>query len=69
MSKINNLAMHPIFWIIYYFVLNKCQVNRLYINFVKEINVEEGNLISHSKNLETNDNSKINIDNDEIFMI
>ena len=69
MPKINNLAMYPIFWIIYCFALNKCQGNRLYINFVKKINVEEGNLISHLRNLKTNDNSKINIDNNEIFMI
>ena len=33
------------------------------------MSVEERNLISHSRNLETNDISKINIENNEVFMI
>jgi len=38
-------------------------------NLVKEVNVEGGNLISHPRNLETNESSEINIGDNEIFMI
>jgi hypothetical protein len=51
MPKINNLAMHSFFSVIYYSALNEFQENKLHKKLINKVNMKKENLISHPKNL------------------